>query len=177
MTGLRLMNQIMDPATREEVLAAPPSRTAVPEEIRPQAARGCLRGERAASKVRADVPIPAAPYLDRKVRDVPQLAEIWSYINPYMLYGRHLGFKGNFEKRLAERDAKALELFHNMEEVKRWAAGFMKVRAVWQFFEAERDGNSIHLFEPAEPVRCTTFHFGRQAEGGRPLPERLRPGS
>ena len=23
----------------------------------------------------------------------------------------------------------------------------MKVKAVWQFFEAERDGNAIHLFE------------------------------
>ena len=63
-------------------------------------------------KVRTDIPIPAAPYLDRRVRDVPNLAEVWSYINPFMLYGRHLGFKGNFEKLLAERDPKALELFH-----------------------------------------------------------------
>jgi hypothetical protein len=29
-----------------------------------------------------------------------------------------------------------------MEEVKQEAAQFMKVKAVWQFFEAERDGNS-----------------------------------
>jgi 5-methyltetrahydrofolate--homocysteine methyltransferase len=38
----------------------------------------------------------------------------------------------------------------------------MKVRAVWQFFEAERDGNSIRLFEgdAVDPVH--TFHFGRQ---------------
>ena len=63
------------------------------------------------SKVRTDIPIPAAPYLDRRVRDVPNLAEVWSYINPFMLYGRHLGFKGNFEKLLAERDPKALKLF------------------------------------------------------------------
>ena len=45
-------------------------------------------------------------------------------------------------KLLAERDAKALELFHNVEEVKHEAAEFMKVQAVWQFFEAERDGNA-----------------------------------
>ena len=37
------------------------------------------------------------------MRDVPHLAEVWSYINPHMLYGRHLGYKGNFEKQLAER--------------------------------------------------------------------------
>ena len=76
---------------------------------------------------------------DRRVRTIPNLAEVWSYINPYMLYGRHLGFKGNFEKLLADRDPKALELFHQVEDVKQEAAKFMKVRAVWQFFEAERD--------------------------------------
>ena len=96
------------------------------------------------------------------MRDVPHLAEVWSYINPFMLYGKNLGYKGNFEKDLAEHDAKALELFHNMEEVKREAARFMKVKAVWQFFEAERDGNAIHLFAPGGDRRSTPSHFGRQ---------------
>ena len=113
-------------------------------------------------KVRTDIPIPAAPYLDRRVREVPNLQEVWSYINPFMLYGRHLGFKGNFEKLLAERDPKALELFNDVEKVKEQAAKFMKIRAVWQFFEAERDGNAIHLFEPGATSPLHTFRFGRQ---------------
>ena len=112
--------------------------------------------------MRTDLPIPAAPYLERKVRDVPHLAEVWSYINPFMLYGRHLGYKGNFEKALAEHEPKALELFHNMEQVKQEAARFMKVKAVWQFFEAERDGNAIHLFAPGGGTPIHTFRFGRQ---------------
>ncbi len=112
--------------------------------------------------MRTDIPIPPAPYLDRKVRDVPHLAEIWSYINPFMLYGRHLGYKGNFEKALAEREPKALELFHQVEDVKKWAAQFMKVRALWQYFETERDGNSIHLFAPGASSPLHTFRFGRQ---------------
>ena len=162
MSGLRLLNQIMDPAGREEVLRSHlPG--AVPEEIRPQAPVAVFAAKRS-SKVRADVPVPEVPYLDRKVRDVPQLAEIWSYVNPQMLYGRHLGFKGAFERRLAERDEKALELFHNMEEVKRWAAGFMKVRAVWRFFEAGRDGNSVHLYEAGGANPLVTFQFGRQGK-------------
>jgi 5-methyltetrahydrofolate--homocysteine methyltransferase len=49
-----------------------------------------------------------------------------------------------------------------VEEVKREAAHFMKVRAVWQFFEAGRDGNSIHLFAPAGLTPIHTFRFGRQ---------------
>jgi 5-methyltetrahydrofolate--homocysteine methyltransferase len=112
--------------------------------------------------VRTDIPIPQAPYLERKVRDVPHLAEVWSYINPFMLYGRHLGYKGNFEKSLAEHESKALELFHNMEELKREAAQFMKVKAVWRFFEAEREGNAIHLFAPGGEAPIHTFQFGRQ---------------
>ena len=49
-----------------------------------------------------------------------------------------------------------------MEEVKQEAARFMKVKAVWQFFEAERDGNAIHLFAPGGATPIHTFHFGRQ---------------
>jgi 5-methyltetrahydrofolate--homocysteine methyltransferase len=79
-----------------------------------------------------------------------------------MLYGRHLGFKGNFEKLLAERDPKALQLSQDMDKVKEAAAEFMKIRAVWRFFEAERDGNSIHLFEPGAASAVHTFKFGRQ---------------
>ena len=161
MTGLSLMNRLMDPAERPALVekhraleaAPPPAAAAEPAEP---------LTDRRSAKVRTDLPIPAAPYLDRKVRDVPHLVEVWSYINPFMLYGRHLGYKGNFEKELAAREPKALELYHRLEEVKLEAARFMKVKAVWQFFEAERDGNAIHLFAPAGETPVHTFRFGRQ---------------
>jgi 5-methyltetrahydrofolate--homocysteine methyltransferase len=161
MTGLELMNRLQDASTREATIESH-THVEVIAEPEPEVAAGPV-SERRSSKVRADIPIPAAPYLDRRVRSVPQLAELWSYINPYMLFGRHLGFKGNFEQKLAERDPQALELHHNMEEVKHTAAEFLKVRAVWQFFEAERAGNSIHLFTPGAESPLHTFHFGRQA--------------
>ena len=104
-------------------------------------------------------------YLDRKVRLVPDLREVWGYINPFMLFGRHMGFRGDFEKRLAERDPKAVELFENMEEVKKEAAEFMKVRAVWQFYEAEAERDSLHLFAPGAKEPLHTFRFGRQRQG------------
>jgi len=161
MTGLRLMNQLMDPAEREAVLAAHTHTEAAVEAQRaPEAVAAPIAARN--SRVRADLPIPAAPYLDRKVRDVAHLAEIWSYINPHMLYGRHLGYKGHFEKDLAARHEKALALFHDMEEVKKVAAQFMKVKAVWQFFEAERNGNSIDLFTLGGESPLHSFHFGRQ---------------
>ncbi|MGA2589207.1 MAG: methionine synthase [Bryobacteraceae bacterium] len=161
MTGLDLMNRLMDPAVRESVVRDH-TFTEVPLPVTPTAEEPARVTEVRSRKVRADIPIPAAPYLDRKLRDVPHLAEIWSYINPHMLYGKHLGYKGNFEKNLAEHEPKAMELFHQMEELKQEAARFMKVKAVWQFFEAERERNVIHLFLPGQSNPVHTFRFGRQ---------------
>ena len=161
MTGLRLLNEIMDPATRESVLRVH-TNVVPPMEIERPAEPLAPITEIRSRKVNVEIPVPAAPYLDRKVRDVPHLAELWSYINPHMLYGRHLGYKGNFEKHLAEHNEKALELFHKVEEVKTEATRFMKVKAVWQFFEAERAGNAIHLFRPGGASPLHTFRFGRQ---------------
>ncbi len=164
MTGLRLMNELMDPGTRNEVMhqhTFSGNGVNVSTTVVVNAAPAVTRSP----KVRADLPIQEVATLDRKVRLVPDLRDIWSYINPYMLYGRHMGFRGDFVKRFAEREAKAVELYESMEEVKVEAAQFMKVRAVWQFFEAEADGNSIQLFAPGESKALHTFQFPRQRVG------------
>ena len=176
MTGLRLMNQLMDPNEREQTLANHRSHgaAAVLEQPAEEAAFP-VRTERS-SKVRVDIPIPRAPYLDRKCRVVPNLSELWTYINPFMLYGRHLGYKGNFEKGLTQHDPKAIELFHLLEELKTEAAKFLTPRAVWQFFEAERDGNAVQLFDPGAIAPRHTFQFGRQPrENGLCLSDYILP--
>jgi 5-methyltetrahydrofolate--homocysteine methyltransferase len=164
MTGLRLMNELMDPATRETVVQAHTASgngfgvtTTVSVTEIPKVSRS--------PRVRTDLPIPRVATLERKARLVPDLREVWSYINPFMLYGRHMGFRGNFEKRLEERDPKAVELFESMEEVKKEAAEFMKIRAVWQFFEAEAAGESLQLFAPGAGEPLHTFQFPRQRQG------------
>ncbi len=161
MTGLRLMNELMDPATRETVLRANgelASAVTVTTTVRVEELAAVTRSP----KVRVDLPIQPVGYLDRKVRLVPDLREVWSYISPYMLFGRHLGYKGDFEKRLAEREPKAVELFAAMEEVKEEAAKFMKVRAVWQFFEAEAEGEKLHVFLPGASAPVHTWKLKRQ---------------
>ena len=164
MSGLRLMNEIMDPETRERVLSEHVASgngvsvtTTVKLEAKPKVARS--------PKVRVDLAIPGVGYLDRKLRLVPDLREVWSYINPFMLYGRHLGYRGDFEKHLAARETKAVELFDEMEKVKGEAEKFMKVRAVWQFFEAESEGEALHVFEPGGKEPVHTWKFKRQAGG------------
>jgi len=161
--GIAADDELMDPATRERVLSehaisgnGVSVTTTVKIAEKPHVTRS--------PKVRADLPIRGG-LSGRKVRLVPDLREVWSYINPYMLYGRHMGYRGDFEKYLAARETKAVELFNGMEEVKNEAATFMKVRAVWQFFEAEAEGEALHLFSPggAEPVH--TWKFRRQKIG------------
>ncbi|HTW65961.1 MAG TPA: methionine synthase [Bryobacteraceae bacterium] len=170
MAALKLMNQVMDSSGREAFLARYSAEGV--EEPAGLAEISQARVEPVSTdrskRVRTDLPIPPAPYLDRQVLKTPDLAEIWNYVNPYMLYGRHLGYKGNFEKDLEARDAKALRLYDQIEQLKTEAADFMRVAAVWQFFEAERDGNAIHLFAPGAASPVHTFRFARQ---------RNRPGS
>jgi 5-methyltetrahydrofolate--homocysteine methyltransferase len=161
MTALRLMNQIMDPATREAVLDGHRA-TAISAEEPASEAPAPPVNTRRSGKVREDIAIPSAPYLDRKMCAVPQLIDVWSYMNPYMLYGRHLGYRGNFEKAIQERDPKAWELQGEIEELKQEAAEFLKIWAIWQFFEAQRDGNAIQLYSTGEALPVHTFQFSRQ---------------
>ena len=104
------------------------------------------------------------PDLSRHVEQVADLDEVWSYINPQMLYGRHMGLRGRFNDLIAAGDRRARELEEKIERVKEECRrGAMSVRVVWQFFEAESEGNRLHVFagrgatEPAE-----TFVFPRQ---------------
>jgi 5-methyltetrahydrofolate--homocysteine methyltransferase len=160
MSGLALMNQLMDPELRDAVLAkyqAAPDETPVIERLQTIPV-STVRS----SKIRTGLTAPIAPYLHRKKRLVENLTDLWSYINPFMLFGRHLGYKGNFERDVRERVPKALALLERMEEIKQEAAGFLKALAVWRFFEAERDGNSVHLFEPGASSPLHTFHYPRQ---------------
>jgi len=166
MTGLRLMNELMDPATRETVVrehTATGDGVTVTTTVKVTELAPVTRSP----KVLADLPIEPVAYLERKVRLVPDLREVWSYINPFMLYGRHLGYKGDFEKQLAVREAKAVELYENMEEVKTEAAKWMKVKAVWQFFEAEAEGETLHVFAPGGTRPLHTWELKRQKTGDR----------
>ncbi|MDA0204903.1 MAG: methionine synthase [Acidobacteria bacterium] len=173
MTGLSLMNRLMDPAeliklTTERETAPVETPVAVEEVVEESTVRS--------TRASLDVPPLPPPYPNRIVRNVPQLEEVWSYINPAMLYTHHLGFKGNFEKALASRDPKALSLFDSIEAVKQEAKDLLKVRAVWQFFEATAVGNGITLFEAGADKPVAAFTFPRQKrEDGLCLSDYVMP--
>ncbi len=165
MTGLATMNRLLE-SGRARPPGAPHSATETSDgpAVRPYPVEENRLPESAtrSSRVRILPPLPA-PYPDRKVIAVPNLTEIWSYINPQMLYGKHLGFKTNFERALAARDPKAMELNAAVEEVKEIARQFMKIKAVWQFFDVVARGNSIRMSAlRGQPPVTHQFTFPRQ---------------
>jgi len=121
----------------------------------------------AGPSIRTDLdPLPP-PRPDRVVwSPVDDLREVWSYINPQMLYGKHLGLRGSFARLLEEGDVKAEKLDAVVESLKDEVEAWMRVRAAWRFYEAEPDGDAITLYEPGSEKAAHSFVFGRQAKPG-----------
>ncbi|HVF89730.1 MAG TPA: methionine synthase [Blastocatellia bacterium] len=162
MSGLALLNGVMDPEARAQLEADLLASDLGP--VAPVREEAPIETEQRSSKISLDVTAPPVPDLSRHVIEAEDLDEVWSYINPQMLYGRHMGLRGRFAELLASGDRRAVELEEKIEGVKQECrAGAMRARAVWQFFEAEPEGNRIHIFagEGSEtPVE--TFLFPRQ---------------
>ncbi|MEO6462621.1 MAG: vitamin B12 dependent-methionine synthase activation domain-containing protein, partial [Candidatus Eisenbacteria bacterium] len=127
--------------------------------------------------VRTDLEIPAVPDLERHVLDL-NLDEVWAYLSPQMLYVRHLGLRGSFERLRAAGDPKALaleEIIHGLQTELR--GGGMRARAVWKFFAAESEGEELRLYATAgakEPAARIPFPRQNKAPG-LALPDYVLP--
>jgi 5-methyltetrahydrofolate--homocysteine methyltransferase len=164
MAGLSTLNGLgrQDASsTREDrVVPAPAAETAPAAEKRP----------RRTETFRTDLPPLPPPDTRRHVRTrLPDLRELWSWINPQMLYGKHLGLRGNYARKMAERDDKARALTDAVTAVQNEASDWMRAAAIWRFFEAEAEGEAVHVYEPGAGAPSWTWTFPRQAGGGRCL--------
>ncbi|MHB8079769.1 MAG: methionine synthase [Candidatus Krumholzibacteriia bacterium] len=113
------------------------------------------------------VPSPAS--WERQVRASLDPDAIWPFLNPAMLYNRHLGLKGRFADAVARGDAKALALRDVVAELQDLGrAGALSVRAVWRAFGAQSEGDTIRLYAgPDGDAPLGAFTFPRQHAGRR----------
>ena len=165
MTGLDLANQLMDPARRprlEERLGREGATLRAEAEQRAAASQAVAPV--APAVVRRDHDIPTPPDLKLHVLRNHDLDAIFPYINPVMLYNRHLGFKGKFVEALAKGDASALELQQHVREVEEVMLAHPDIRgaAVYKFFRAASEGETLHILSPDGATVLQSFHFGRQ---------------
>ena len=177
MNGLELANTLHDPSKRKqlelqlaqegEALAS----TAPPEKVvvAPSSQRS--------SRVTVDLPIPAISNLDLHAYPDLNLDEVWRYLNPQMLYGKHLGVRGNARNLLAKHDPKIMELKSVVEQVQaECRQGAMKARAQWRFFPATSQGNRLLLHSSNGTGVLESFDFPRQAKtDGLALPDYVLP--
>src|SRR5947208_5501475 len=164
MTGLDLANKLVSEETREAMAAKVQAEQA---RLRAAPTRTVAAGPAAAAPlIRHDQPIPTPPDLKRHVLDRFPLEEIFPYLNPAMLYGKHLGLRGNLEALLAAGDEKARRLRKRVAAVENelLATGAMEARAVYKFFPAQSEGETIFLYGPDRRV-VESFTFPRQSTG------------
>jgi len=107
------------------------------------------------------------PDLRAHVLDQYDLEAIFAYINPTMLYGKHLGLKGNLETLLDQHDEKAEQLYRQVRAVeeKILAKQLLRARAVYRFFPAQSSGDVILIYNSTGAEVIESFHFPRQAHG------------
>jgi 5-methyltetrahydrofolate--homocysteine methyltransferase len=180
MAGLNLAHQIIDPQRREALAATleQQSRKLVSAQASGTTAKGhpVRRGPAAIY----EGPIPEPPDLKlHLIRDY-DLEEILRYINPVMLYTRHLGFK-NFENALAARDPKAVELRGAVNGVEDaiLARPDISAKAAYRFFQVHSDGDrGMMIYGPDGRTELENFRFGRQADdAGLCLADYVTPAS
>ncbi len=187
MNGLELAKQIVDPEKHRQLRSEIEVRRhqlaqQAPTE-RPVAA-GPLR--KRSGEIAALRDVPPAPDFERHVLTNTPLDQIWKFVNPIMLYGRHLGLKGSFVRTLetedrailacSEQGRKALELRDTVDALKaECRAGAMSAKAVYRFFRAEGDGNTLRIFHPDGAV-AAEWELPRQArEDGLCLADLVQP--
>lgn len=119
--------------------------------------------------------LPQPPDFNRHVLRNTPIDQIWNFINPLMLYGRHLGIRGStvrlleksthdavLQRDLMEKEPKALKIWNAVQEVKDEYRGteIMRPTSVYQFFHAASEGNQLLIYPSTGAP--TTFEFPRQ---------------
>ncbi len=118
-------------------------------------------------------PLPP-PDTEEHVFTELDLEEIWKYINPHMLYAKHLGLRGSYRRLKEAGDPKLAELERVVERVK--SSGWIRARAMYRFFEARSEGNTLTLERKRDAL--ASFTFPRQVAGERlSLADFVRPSS
>ena len=179
MTGLALANTIQEADERVQLAAALDAET----EAMVNAASGGPGDASDAedvppARVRHDFPVPNPPDLRLHVLSDYSLEEIFPYINPQMLYVRHLGYKGRFAEALEAGEGSAVDLRESVRRVEDLvlAREDIKAGAVFKFFPCRSEGQNLLVYSADGSRELERFHFGRQSQrDGLCLADYIRP--
>ncbi|RLE21773.1 MAG: hypothetical protein DRJ65_15385 [Acidobacteria bacterium] len=117
------------------------------------------------ASINRNIIVPSPPDLERHISNL-DLDQVWTLLNPQMLFGKHLGLKGSIRQLEQQEDPK-LAMLRNVvhetqEEVRK---GAMTARAVWRFFPAQADGDDLVLLDPDSGEIAARWTMPRQTGG------------
>ena len=169
MRGLALANTIQDSDERARLAAALEAETdalLAAETIKAAASTGAEAVPVAPAEVKHALEVPIPPDLLPHVLKDQDLAKIFSYINPQMLYVRHLGFNGRFAEALDAGDQAAQELRESVRVVEDIMLERQDIAAdaVLKFFPCQSDGQWLLVYGPDQTSVVERFYFGRQTQ-------------
>jgi 5-methyltetrahydrofolate--homocysteine methyltransferase len=177
MHGLKLVERLLDGAARPELEQEVAALLEADAEAPAAEAGEVEEAPVAAPAVRRDLLAPLPPDLERHAEEL-DLDAVWAYLNPQMVYGKHLGLKGAVRQLAAQGDPKLAKLEAVVAELQELARrGAMRARAVWRFFPVEVDGDTLTLLNPASGAPAASWELPRQARnGGLCLTDYVLPG-
>lgn len=153
MDGLRIVNELLDEEKRDEFI----------ESVRRDQEKITAAGNPATKTAVAEITIPDRSPEVRVLESAPPIPdtelhfesnidprEIYPLINPQMLYGRHMGLRGNFNKKLDAGDSKALELKTLMDQLLEEVTqrDLLLPRAMWRHYPASSTSKMIRIHCP-----------------------------
>jgi 5-methyltetrahydrofolate--homocysteine methyltransferase len=171
MDGLDLAKKIMSPGGLDQLLEALQKNAPVQEKVTEKETPAVsIKGR--SEKIDVLSQVPPAPDFEQHILTYTPIQEIWAYINPRMLYGKHLGLKGPVLRlweeggldalRQADEGKKAVDIFEAVEEIKRECGRtHFNPKAVYQFFRAASEDNDLILFDENEK-EIARWGFPRQ---------------
>ena len=169
MNGLALANTIQDADERQKLASDIEAET---DELirslqeRESSGNAEATPDVAPAQVRHDFEVPNPPDLRLHVVQDYDLNEIFPYINPQMLYVRHLGYKGRFAEALEREESDALELRTSVRKVEDIMLAHPDIRAnaIFKFFPCRSDGQTLLIYAPDGTKVLEQFYFGRQTQ-------------
>ena len=170
MTGLSLANTIQEADERAHLAAALDAETEamLNDDARRAVADGDGQDVPPAQVRRAGdgFTIPNPPDLRLHVLSDYSLEDIFGYINPQMLYVRHLGYKGRFAEDLAAGERAAVELRDSVRRVEDLvlARSDISANAIFKFFPCRSEGQSLLVYSADGSRVLERFRFGRQSQ-------------
>ena len=180
MSGLALANTIQDADERQKLAAGIEAETDEllrAAEAREAAGATAAPAEVAPAQIDHSVAVPNPPDLRLHVIQDYDLNEIFPYINPQMLYVRHLGYQGRFAEALELEESAALELRSQVRRVEDIMLAHPDIRAnaLFKFFPLPLRRPNPAGVQPRRGHGTGAVLLWPPAAAGGPVPGRLRP--